>query len=40
MQNVDWKEWVMEWTGYALDCYDYQSTCGAKNHYAYEHKST
>ena len=21
----------MEWSGYPLDCYDYQSTCGAKN---------
>ena len=20
----------MEWSGYPLDCYDYQSTCGAK----------
>ena len=19
------------WTGYPLDCYDYKSTCGAKN---------
>ena len=21
----------MEWSGYHLDCYDYKSTCGAKN---------
>ena len=20
----------LDWTGYPLDCYDYQSTCGAK----------
>ena len=25
MQNVDWMD------GYPLDCYDYQSTCGAEN---------
>ena len=25
MQNVLWMD------GYPLDCYDYQSTCGAKN---------
>ena len=30
MQNVEWMDgWVM--VGYPLDCYDYQSTCGAKN---------
>ena len=24
-------EWTgLDWTGYPLDCYDYQSTCGAK----------
>ena len=28
MQNVDWTGWV---SGYPLDCYDYQSTYGAKN---------
>ena len=22
--------WMGEWSGYPLDCYDYQSTCGAK----------
>ena len=26
-QNVG----VGDWTGYPLDCYDYLSTCGAKN---------
>ena len=28
MQNVDWMDgyWM-----YPLDCYDYQSTCGAEN---------
>ena len=24
-------ERVGEWSGYPLDCYDYYSTCGAKN---------
>ena len=23
-------EWMGEWSGYPLDCYDYQSTYGAK----------
>ena len=27
-----WMDGWMEWMdGYPLDCYDYQSTCGAKN---------
>ena len=26
-------EWTgLDWTGYPLDCYDYQSTCGAKKY--------
>ena len=29
----DWMDGVdgVEWSGYPLDCYDYQSTCGANN---------
>ena len=30
--GVDGVEWMDGWMdGYPLDCYDYQSTCGAKN---------
>ena len=26
-------EWMGEWSGYPLDCYDYQSTCGANKYH-------
>ena len=32
LRSKMWTGWMGEWSGYPLDCYDYQSTCGATKH--------
>ena len=31
----DWTGWMDGWSGYPLDCYDYQSTCGPGGKHSY-----